>query len=207
MHSSRLVVILAACGAMLGLGLAALALAFGAGSSGAQQGTMHRCPPPGGWSIAVWDGANGSDVSQALSSCGTAVLAAYDLDPGTQTWSRWFVGQPGFSSLTTLDTFQGILALGGGQPPGTLTPTATPNATVTPTATPVATSTSTATATKTPSPTPPSLVGACGSCALTDCNCSDFDTQSEAQTCLNADSSDPFGLDADDDGEACESLP
>jgi hypothetical protein len=50
-------------------------------------------------------------------------------------------------------------------------------------------------------------LGACGSCALTDCNCSDFDTQSQAQTCLNADSSDPFGLDGDDDGEACESLP
>jgi competence protein ComEC len=69
---------------------------------------------------------------------------------------------------------------------------------VTPTITPV------------PSPTPPtpaSLEAACGPCAATDCNCSDFDTQAEAQTCLDADPTDPFNLDGDNDGVACESLP
>jgi hypothetical protein len=69
---------------------------------------------------------------------------------------------------------------------------------VTPTITPVPTPTS---------PTPTSLEAACGPCAATDCNCSDFDTQAEAQTCLNADPTDPFNLDGDNDGIACESLP
>jgi competence protein ComEC len=86
-------------------------------------------------------------------------------------------------------------------PPPTPSPTATP--TPTSTATPTATATHTATATATPG----GLVGACGSCALSDCNCSDFATQAEAQTCLDADPSDPFGLDGDNDGDACESLP
>ena len=72
---------------------------------------------------------------------------------------------------------------------------------------PAPTPTPTATPTPTPTPTPPSLLGACGPCAATDCNCSDFDTQAEAQTCLDADPSDPFNLDGDGDGEACESLP
>ena len=58
-----------------------------------------------------------------------------------------------------------------------------------------------------PTPTPPSLEGACGPCAATDCNCSDFDTQAEAQACLNADHSDPFRLDGNNDGIACASLP
>jgi beta-lactamase superfamily II metal-dependent hydrolase len=56
-------------------------------------------------------------------------------------------------------------------------------------------------------PTPTSLEAACGPCAATDCNCSDFDTQAEAQACLNADPTDPFNLDGDNDGTPCESLP
>jgi len=38
-------------------------------------------------------------------------------------------------------------------------------------------------------------------------NCSDFDTQPEAQAELDSDASDPSGLDDDDDGAACEDLP
>lgn len=38
-------------------------------------------------------------------------------------------------------------------------------------------------------------------------NCDDFATQEEAQAELDADPSDPHGLDADADGIACESLP
>jgi hypothetical protein len=38
-------------------------------------------------------------------------------------------------------------------------------------------------------------------------NCSDFDTQQEAQEIYEQDTSDPNGLDRDDDGVACESLP
>jgi len=40
-----------------------------------------------------------------------------------------------------------------------------------------------------------------------DYNCSDFKTQAEAQKVFNAQAGDPYGLDRDVDGEACESLP
>ena len=40
-----------------------------------------------------------------------------------------------------------------------------------------------------------------------DLNCDDFATQAEAQAVLAADPSDPNNLDADNDGQACESLP
>ena len=44
-------------------------------------------------------------------------------------------------------------------------------------------------------------------CINSDCNCSDFSTQAEAQQVLNAFSGDPHRLDGDNDGIACESLP
>jgi len=44
------------------------------------------------------------------------------------------------------------------------------------------------------------LDDACGACAADDCNCDDFDTQADAQACLDADATDPFDLDADEDG-------
>ncbi len=37
-----------------------------------------------------------------------------------------------------------------------------------------------------------------------DLDCSDFSSQEEVQEVLEDDPSDPHGLDADDDGEACE---
>ncbi len=40
-----------------------------------------------------------------------------------------------------------------------------------------------------------------------DYNCSDFETQEEAQAILDEDPSDPHGLDGDGNGVACESLP
>jgi micrococcal nuclease len=43
-------------------------------------------------------------------------------------------------------------------------------------------------------------------CVNSDCDCSDFNTRAEAQRVLNAYPSDPFRLDADKDGIACESL-
>jgi len=39
-----------------------------------------------------------------------------------------------------------------------------------------------------------------------DLDCADFDSQAEAQAELESDPSDPNGLDADDDGEACETF-
>jgi hypothetical protein len=43
-----------------------------------------------------------------------------------------------------------------------------------------------------------------GSSGSDDRGCSDFSSQSDAQTALDADSKDPDNLDADDDGIACE---
>lgn len=44
-------------------------------------------------------------------------------------------------------------------------------------------------------------------CVNSDCNCSDFRTQAEAQRVLEAFPNDRFRLDRDKDGVACESLP
>lgn len=44
-------------------------------------------------------------------------------------------------------------------------------------------------------------------CTQSDCNCGDFRTQAEAQQVLSAFPNDPFKLDQDKDGIACESLP
>ena len=53
----------------------------------------------------------------------------------------------------------------------------------------------------TPSGEPP------GDLPSRDLDCSDFSTQAEAQAVLDADPSDPHGLDAEGDGVPCESLP
>ncbi len=44
-------------------------------------------------------------------------------------------------------------------------------------------------------------------CIASDCNCSDFASQEEAQLVLEAFSGDPFRLDGNKDGIACQSLP
>ena len=46
-----------------------------------------------------------------------------------------------------------------------------------------------------------------GTASAADLDCSDFATRAEAQAVLDADRSDPNGLDRDGDGVACESLP
>ena len=84
------------------------------GHTGAQAASMHNCPPPGKWAIAVWDGESGTAAGDALATCGAdAVAAAYSLDPETGSWSRWFAGKPDVSNLEPLDELQGVLALGG----------------------------------------------------------------------------------------------
>jgi len=93
------------------------------GQSWAPEPAMHNCPQAGKWAVAVWEGANSTDTSQALSSCGDgAVVAAYSLDPQTQVWSRWFLGEPEISNLDSLDDLQGLMALGAAVAP-TSTPT------------------------------------------------------------------------------------
>lgn len=60
----------------------------------------------------------------------------------------------------------------------------------------------------TPSPpAAPTKTASLPDCVNSDCNCSDFATQEEAQTVLNAFPNDPHGLDGNSDGVACESLP
>ncbi|MFD1065679.1 excalibur calcium-binding domain-containing protein [Oceanobacillus locisalsi] len=51
------------------------------------------------------------------------------------------------------------------------------------------------------------MFGTAQSVFAADKNCSDFETQQEAQEHYDADPSDPDGLDRDNDGIACESLP
>jgi hypothetical protein len=51
------------------------------------------------------------------------------------------------------------------------------------------------------------FIAASSARAQGDLDCSDFDTQEEAQAELDKDSSDPNNLDADNDGIACENLP
>ncbi len=52
-----------------------------------------------------------------------------------------------------------------------------------------------------PSPTQTANLPACVS---SDCDCKDFATQAQAQQVLDAYSGDPFKLDRDEDGIACE---
>jgi hypothetical protein len=89
---------------------------------------MHNCPQAGKWSIAVWDGPDGTDAGEALTTCGDVpVAAAYYLDPQTQGWSRWFAGQPGMSTLSTMNDNQGVIAVGAmAAPPPSPTPTPPP---------------------------------------------------------------------------------
>ncbi|UCH86410.1 MAG: hypothetical protein JSU97_07750 [Dehalococcoidia bacterium] len=143
MHDRRTRFALFLLGCALVLGMAALAWALGSGVSEADVDAMGNCPQLAKWSIAVWGGPDDTETGQALATCGTApVDAAYHLDPQTQGWSRWFVGRPEITTLTTLDNMQGIIVLGAAAapaPPPTLTPT--PVATPTPSPTPVATPT------------------------------------------------------------------
>jgi len=116
-------------GGVFVLGLLALASILGPGVSQAEDATMHNCPQPSRWAVAVWGGDDGTNADQAFATCGEgAVVAAYDLDPQTQGWSRWFTDQPGISTLSTLDKWQGVIALGAvGTPPPTPTPTPAPS--------------------------------------------------------------------------------
>jgi hypothetical protein len=72
---------------------------------------MRDCPPAGKWSIAVYSG-EGGPAADALALCAVPVEAAYWLDPASQTWSRYLRGQPGLSSLTSLQNLQGLIAFG-----------------------------------------------------------------------------------------------
>jgi hypothetical protein len=106
----------------------------------------------------VWDGADGTDTGQAVATCGQdTVVAAYDLNPQTQMWSRWFAGRPEVSDLVTVNNPQGILVLGGAQ----ATATSTPSTSVTPPPTTTATPATTPSPAATASPTHEVVVESC----------------------------------------------
>lgn len=95
-------------------------------------------------------------------------------------------------------------------PEPTLTPTETPEPTATPTPRPTVTPTPTPEPTPEPAPEPTETRDGADIPPLPadgDYNCGDFDTGAQAQQVYERDTSDPHGLDGDDDGEACESLP
>jgi hypothetical protein len=96
-----------------------------------QEAAMHNCPEAGKWAISVWDGADGSETSEALATCGEVTVDfAYYLDPETNGWLGYFEGQPEITKLLTLDNMQGIIAHGAmSGPPPTATPTPTITAT------------------------------------------------------------------------------
>jgi hypothetical protein len=93
-------------------------------------GQLDNCPQPNKWAISVWNGPDDVDTQTALATCsGTAIGAAYWLDPTTQKWLRYFEGRTDISDLLTLDNMQGIIVLGGA---AALTPSPTPSPTATP---------------------------------------------------------------------------
>lgn len=111
-------------------------------------------------------------------------------------FAYWGSGMLAAQSAATV-YLPAVLGDGGGI---SSTPAATATIEVTPTATP--------TKTATPQPPPPAN---CSTCAYDAYNCSDFKKQKDAQACfdycMEMVGYDVHRLDADGDGEACESLP
>jgi hypothetical protein len=58
----------------------------------------------------------------------------------------------------------------------------------------------------TPTASPSTATDSLPDCVQSDCNCTDFSTQKEAQVVLDAFPNDPHGLDKNKDGVACEGL-
>ena len=131
-----------------------LFVAFNGGAEG-QEGMLQNCPQPTKWAISVWSGDDGTDVDQAMDTCGEgAVLAAYGFDPDTQAWKRWLVERPDISNLESLGDMEGIIALGGKDTVAEVTLTPKPSLTPTPTTGPGDTPTATPPAQHTPTPVP-----------------------------------------------------
>jgi len=126
MRQHKAVFTLSLLGGVFALGLLALAWMLGPGASQAEDATMHNCPQPGKWAIAVWDGADGTETGEALATCGVVpLIAAYHLDPATNGWLGYFEGRPEATKLLTLNYRQGVIALGGAAVP-TVTPVPSP---------------------------------------------------------------------------------
>jgi hypothetical protein len=101
--------------------------------SKATNGQLHNCPQANKWSIATWDGADGTSTEQAMAACGEGSIdMLYWLDPDSQGWKRYISGRPEVSNLNSLDDHQGVLALGSATGPSA-SPSLTPTVSATPT--------------------------------------------------------------------------
>jgi Tol biopolymer transport system component len=78
---------------------------------------MRNCPQPGKWVISVWDSADDIDTAGAISFCAEEIDFAYELDPESQQWRRWFAGLPEISNFETVKGGEGLLAHGKAEPP------------------------------------------------------------------------------------------
>lgn len=75
-------------------------------------GALANCPLVGEWAISVPIRAY-SAAEEAFATCeNVAIAAAYALDPQTQTWSRYIAGRPNLTTLTSLNSMEGVLTLG-----------------------------------------------------------------------------------------------
>ena len=84
----------------------------------AGDGTLENCPRVGKWALSVWPGDD-ADTGRALATCGAgAIDFAYYIDPDTQEWRRYIVGDTDISNLSALGNMQGVIAHGaiGGLP-------------------------------------------------------------------------------------------
>ena len=74
---------------------------------------LANCPAAGKWAISVSASPSPADAGGMFATCeNVAIAAAYALDPGTQTWSRYIAGRPDLTTLTSLDVMEGVLTLG-----------------------------------------------------------------------------------------------
>jgi hypothetical protein len=154
----------------------------------AAPGTSRTLEWAAGWQNATWTGADGTTPETAFACAGSSVAAVYKFAEGGAL-ERYFPGRTDISNLAALDQYDTFLilltaAVTCDMPIGGQAPASSP--------TPV------------PTATPASLLAVCGPCAATDCDCDDFASQADAQACLDAADLDPFLLDEDADGVACE---
>jgi len=84
------------------------------GPAPTEPGQMRGCPLAGKWSIAVWDGPEGTSPADALGTCGAgAVAVAYALDPQSGVWRRWFSDHLQLSNIAPLAERQAVLVSAG----------------------------------------------------------------------------------------------
>jgi len=173
------------------------------------------------------DGTASGTVVQAVTPAGV-VQAMWRYDAAQKKFEGFSPAAPQASDLLTVNFLDAVWVCVTGAPTPTRTPPAEPTSTPVPppatntpvppatnTPPPLPTNTPVPSPTNTPTPPPtdtpvPTPTPHCSDipCAATDCNCSDFQWQVDAQWFYeNCDPENRHRLDGDNDGVACESLP